>query len=143
MKNKKTLGAQKELKAQVIEAGLCTNCGACVNLCPYAASYQDNLVLLDTCDREEGRCYAFCPRTPTRLDALRKSFFAPEDLTPELGSVKGFYLVRSADERVRKGAQHGGTVTTLLSTALRNGLIDTAVVAQSGANLLPQGGGRG
>ncbi len=139
MKSKPKLGAQKELKAQVIDPGLCTNCGACVSLCPYAASYQDNLILLDTCDREEGRCFAFCPRTPTRLDALRASLFEAGDLTPEIGSVKGFYLVRSADERVRQGAQHGGTVTTLLSLALRNGLIDTAVMAQSGGDLLPEG----
>ncbi len=139
MKDKAKLGGQKELKARVIDPGLCTNCGACAGLCPYAASYQDHLILLDACDRQEGRCYAFCPRTPTRLESLRRALFDPQDLTPELGAVRGFYLVRSADARVRDGAQHGGTVTTLLSLALRSGLIDTAVVARTGENLLPQG----
>ncbi|MDH4267593.1 MAG: 4Fe-4S binding protein, partial [Deltaproteobacteria bacterium] len=56
---------QKGLRQQVLDAGLCTNCGACLNLCPYHTAYQDNTILIDTCDREEGRCYAFCPRTYT------------------------------------------------------------------------------
>jgi coenzyme F420 hydrogenase subunit beta len=130
---------QKGLREKVLDAGLCTNCGACVNLCPYAASYKDNLIIVDQCDREEGRCYAFCPRTPTDLQSLRQALFEPGDLTPELGPFKGFYLTRAAEERVRQAAQHGGTVTTLISLALQEGLIDTAVVAEGGGNFLPQG----
>ncbi len=139
METNKKIGAQKELRQQVIDAGLCTNCGACVNLCPYAASYKDNLIIMDACDREEGRCYAFCPRTPTDLQSLREVLYEPGDLTFELGPFKGFYIARAADEQVRQGAQHGGTVTTLLSAALQQGLIDTAVVAEDGGNLLPEG----
>ncbi len=139
METNKKIGAQKELRQQVIDAGLCTNCGACVNLCPYAASYKDNLIIMDACDREEGLCYAFCPRTPTDLQSLREVLYEPGDLTFELGPFKGFYIARAADEQVRQGAQHGGTVTTLLSAALQQGLIDTAVVAEDGGNLLPEG----
>ena len=139
MKAKKKSGGQKELRERVLDAGLCTNCGACVNLCPYAASFKDNLIIVDQCDREEGRCYAFCPRTPTDLQSLRQTLYEPGDLTPELGPFKGFYLTRAADQRVRQAAQHGGTVTTLISLALQEGLIDTAVVAESGGNFLPEG----
>jgi coenzyme F420 hydrogenase subunit beta len=135
--NKKIMG-QKELQKRVIETGLCTNCGACVNLCPYAVSYKDHTIILDPCGREEGRCYAFCPRTPTDLEALR-SRYDSRDLTPEIGALKGFYLTRAADPEVRKSSQHGGTVTTLVSLALEEGVIDTAVLAEEGEGFLPQG----
>ncbi len=130
---------QKELREEVLNTGLCTHCGACVNLCPYAVAHRDKVILLDSCDREEGRCYAFCPRTPTDLESLRRKLFDPRDLTPELGSLKGFYLVRSADPEIRAAAQHGGTVTTLVSLALEEGMIDAAVLADGGKDLLPEG----
>jgi coenzyme F420 hydrogenase subunit beta len=135
--NKRMLG-QKELQERVVGTGLCTNCGACVNLCPYMVSYKDHTILLDPCGREEGRCYAFCPRTPTDLEALRRRY-EPREFTPELGPFKGFYLTRAVDPEVRKSSQHGGTVTTLVSLALEEGLIDTAVLAEEGERFLPQG----
>lgn len=134
-----TIKGQKELQKRVLDTGLCTNCGACVNLCPYAVAYKDNTIILDTCDREEGRCYAFCPRTPTDLQALRGQLFRKEDFTVELGPVKGFYMTRAADPEIRKSSQHGGTVTAFISLALEEGLIDTAILAEEGGNFLPHG----
>ena len=107
MELKKQIMGQKELQKKVLDTGLCTHCGACVNLCPYAAVYKDNTIILDLCGREEGRCYAFCPRTPTDLKALRERLFEPADFIPELGPLKGFYLARARDESVRKSSQHG------------------------------------
>lgn len=135
---RKNMG-QKELRERVLDAGLCTDCGACVNLCPYAASYQDHTIFIDPCEREEGRCYAFCPRTPTDLQALREGLFDRGDFTPELGPLKGFYMTRAADEQVRNSAQHGGTVTALISLALGEGMIDAAVIAEDPGNFLPEG----
>ncbi len=135
--NKRILG-QKELQERVVGTGLCTNCGACVNLCPYMASYKDHTIILDACGRGEGRCYAFCPRTPTDLEALRRRQEAGE-FTPELGPLKGFYLARAADPEVRQSSQHGGTVTTLVSLALEEGFIDSAILAEEGEKFLPQG----
>jgi len=77
-----TPGGQKELEEAVLSAGLCTGCGACVNLCPYQAAYRDRTVTLHHCDLIRGRCYAFCPRTPADLDALQQKFYVGADLTP-------------------------------------------------------------
>ena len=129
----------KALKERVLDPGLCTHCGACVNLCPYAVAYKDRTILLDDCNREEGRCYAFCPRTPADLQSLREQFFDPQDMTPELGPMKGFFLVRAADPQIRRDGQHGGTVTALLSFALETGKIDLAVIAGQSPDLLPFG----
>ena len=135
----KRIMGQKELQERVLNAGLCTNCGACVSLCPYSTCYKDNTIIIDICDRAEGRCYAFCPRTPTDLQALRETLFDTGDFTPELGPLKGFYMTRAADEQVRSSAQHGGTVTALISLALKEGLIDAAVIAEDTGNFLPEG----
>jgi coenzyme F420 hydrogenase subunit beta len=135
---KRILG-QKELRQEVKETKFCTGCGACVNLCPYHACYHDEVVMLHACDLKEGGCYAFCPRTPTDLEALKRKLFDPQDLVPEIGAMKAFYITRSADPAIRAGAQHGGTSTALLTLALREGIIDTAVVADEGAGLLPEG----
>lgn len=119
---------QRELDRLVVDAKLCTGCGSCVGLCPYRRFYRDRIVTLFPCDREEGRCFDFCPRTPADLDGIRKALFEPADTTPELGAVKAIYLARATREKVRSRAQHGGTVSTLLSLALKEGLIDAAVV---------------
>ena len=92
---------QKELHQEVRDAKLCTGCGACVNLCPYQAAYQDEVITLHACDLKEGGCHAFCPRTPTDLEAMKKRLFDSKDLTPEIGAVKNFYITRAADREVR------------------------------------------
>jgi coenzyme F420 hydrogenase subunit beta len=65
------------------------------------------------------------------LKALRQAMFDADDLTPELGAVKGLYMTRATDLQVRKQAQHGGTVSTLVALALEERLIDVAVLADS------------
>lgn len=130
---------QEALTARVRETRLCTACGACVNLCPYQAFYQDEVVAIHPCDLKEGRCFAFCPRTATDLEALRARFFDPEDLTPEIGAVKDYLIVRAADEEIRRKAQHGGTVTALMALALEEGIVDTAVMAEGGDHFTQQG----
>jgi coenzyme F420 hydrogenase subunit beta len=137
MDEKKHVG-QKELNEQVKFARLCTGCGACVNLCPYQRTYEDKVLAIFPCDIDEGRCYAFCPRTPVDLEALRNRLFDHQDLTPEIGAVKSFYITRARNSKARSSAQHGGTVTALMSLALKEGIIDTVVLADRGESFLPE-----
>ena len=134
-----TIKGQHALHEEVRQAKFCTGCGACVNLCPYHAANGDQIVMLHACDIKEGRCYAYCPRTPTDMDSLRKQLFNTEDMMPEVGAMKGFYVVRAGDEKLRSGAQHGGTVTALMILAMQEGFIDSAIVADEGDGLLPKG----
>jgi coenzyme F420 hydrogenase subunit beta len=138
-KLKEIRGGQRELEDMVLKAGLCTGCGACVHICPYQASYNDRTVTLHSCDLARGRCYECCPRTPTDLLALRGKLYDVTDLTAEMGAVKGFYLARAADPTIRHDSQHGGTVTALITLALREGWIDAAVLSEVGEDLLPRG----
>ena len=130
---------QKELNEQVKNTQLCTGCGACVNLCPYQRSYADKIIAIFPCDIDKGRCYAFCPRTPVDLEVLRDRFFDRKDLTPELGAMKGYYLARARSAKVRGRSQHGGTVSTLMALAMKEGIIDAAVMARREGSGLTSG----
>jgi len=122
-------GSQKFLKKHVLDKGLCTGCGACVGICPYQVIYHDRTVQLHGCDLGKGRCYDYCPRTPCDVGALRERYFSADDLTPEIGAVRGYYFSRAADSGLRDIGQHGATATALLELALSEGLIDAAVVS--------------
>ena len=95
---------QKDLSREVRDAQLCTGCGACVGLCPYHAVHRDQVVSLHDCDLQKGRCYAFCPRTPTDLQAMRARLFDQQYFTPQIGPLREYLIVRAASEAVRRGA---------------------------------------
>lgn len=130
---------QRELDEQVRDRGLCTGCGACVNLCPYRVFYRDRTIALNPCDIPSGRCYAFCPRTPVDLEETRRRFFGEAGFTPEIGPVRAFYIARASDPAARESAQHGGVVSALMTLALEEGLIDAAIVSEGREGFLKEG----
>jgi coenzyme F420 hydrogenase subunit beta len=135
----KQRGASQYLQEQVIDTDRCAYCGACVNLCPYFIAYNDRIVVRDQCSNANGGCLDVCPRMPTDFSALSRLLFDEKNLTPELGTVRAFYITRAADENVRKDAQHGGTVTALVKLALAEGLIEAAVLTGEAERMLPAG----
>ena len=62
-----------------------------------------------------------------------------DDLTPEIGAVKGYYFSRAVDPELRKIAQHGATVTALMELALAEGLIDSAIVSSRNPEFMQNG----
>jgi len=62
----------RELREEVLDAGLCTVCGMCLGLCPYLEEMGENVTFISDCRGDQGRCYAVCPRTDTDLDTLRR-----------------------------------------------------------------------
>lgn len=130
------------LKKQVIDAGLCVACGACVTLCPHMI-FRDGMVAApDACGLEGGRCYDLCPQNSTPgQPAKREHLFTKrnQDAEGPLGPVVAAYAARSVDQTVRDGAQYGGVVSTLLCLALEQGLIREAVVTRAGLHGAPQG----
>ncbi len=125
------LSASQKLQDKVIGDGLCTSCGACVGLCPYFDSYQGRTVLKDLCDLPEGRCFSFCPRTLTDLNAVTEDALGVPYSGEDLGIVLKITQARSTDVKIREKAQYGGVVTTLNCFALENGIIDSAILTYS------------
>ena len=129
----------QQLRADVIDKGLCALCGACVGMCPYLVAHRGRVVALDDCAVEQGRCHAFCPRVATDLDAASDAVFgAPFDAGP-IGRVAEVVMARAASGDVRSKAQYGGTVSALVAFAIERGFIDSAVLTSSDASMLPSG----
>jgi coenzyme F420-reducing hydrogenase beta subunit len=122
----------KDLIVEVMEAGLCTLCGACTGSCPYLAYYNSRIALLDNCSRtDEAQCYEYCPRTFTDMNLISEALFDMPYEGSELGPVKDVIIARATDKTIQEKAQYGGAVTALLSLAITEGLIDGAILTKT------------
>ncbi len=119
-----------DLEKEVIDKGLCTSCGACVNICPYVKVVRDRVAVIEHCGIAEGQCYDFCPRTPTDVDALDRSVFGRERDDSALGHFISIEMAQARDESVRRRAQYGGVVSALMTHAMDTGVIDSAVLTK-------------
>jgi len=128
-----------ELFKEVIDQELCTSCGACVGDCPYTVFYKGKIRMLDFCNRAEGHCYEYCPRTFTDMDTISNRILGTPYSGSEMGTVKDIFMARAKDVRVRKKAQYGGTVSTLLTFALYEGLINCAILTKTTEEKFPAG----
>jgi len=135
--------SQQRLYDEVITRGLCTLCGACVGRCPYfqVNPLRGTVQMIDPCDLREGQCYECCPRTATDIDALYQGIFGIsfEEAHLGIGIVRDIFLARSADPEILRKGQDGGVVTTLLWTAMSEGIIDGAVETKMSEDKSPQG----
>jgi coenzyme F420 hydrogenase subunit beta len=129
----------QELQREVADRKLCARCGACLSMCPYRATHECRIVVLDDCNLSQGRCYAFCPRASVDLDELSQKVFGVPQAAGELGVFQQIVMARAGNDAARARAQHGGTVSALMSFALREGWIDSAVLTSSDERLQPSG----
>ncbi len=129
----------KELFDRVIDAGLCTSCGGCAGGCPYLLPYRGRIVLMDNCLLSEGQCYQYCPRTYTDMEAVSQKVLGVPFGEDEFGLVREIFLARSTDTEIHEKGQDGGVVTTLLSVALAEGIIDGALETKMDDDKVPHG----
>lgn len=123
-----TAKGPKELREEVLDAGLCTVCGMCLGLCPYLEEMGENVAFIADCRGDRGRCYAVCPRTATDLDGLRRMYVPGRPADFVLGPYESVWMARAKSETVRSGAQYGGTVTALALFAIETGRADAALL---------------
>jgi coenzyme F420 hydrogenase subunit beta len=129
-----------ELQAEVQQADLCTGCGMCVGLCPYIKEMEEKVAVIERCGRSDGRCYKFCPRTPTDLAALDEFVFGARRADPVLGSYRSLVMARAAQTTVQSKGQYGGAVSALLIHALKKKVIGAALLTKYSErkHVLPQ-----
>jgi len=119
---------QNELREMVLDKGLCTGCGACIELCPYFKSYKGATAITFPCDSPQGRCFAYCPKIEVNLEDLSQKFFGKPLSDHPLGSYQEI-LVSKAGKKVRTAAfQAGGTVSALIYFAIKHGDLEGAVL---------------
>jgi len=73
------------------------------------------------------------------MNALSQQIFGVPYSGDEIGIGKEIFLARSTDKEIRKNGQDGGTVTTLLTVALSEGIIDGVVETKMSDDKIPHG----
>lgn len=129
----------QDLEKEVIKADLCTLCGACVGLCPYFRAYRGRVILIDHCNLSQGRCYAFCPRTPSNLEAVNQFTFGIPYPGDALGTHRQVVMARSMDKAILSKGQYGGVTSTLVTLALKKKMLDAAILTKREKELLSSG----
>jgi coenzyme F420 hydrogenase subunit beta len=129
----------KALEEKVFGRDLCAACGACLSLCPYLHSWKGRVVKLDDCNLEEGRCFAYCPRTEVDLNEVYQKIFGKSYEEIEMGPFRKIVMARAKDPNWRKKAQTGGMVSSLIDFALREKMIQAGILTPRDGDLLPHG----
>jgi coenzyme F420 hydrogenase subunit beta len=129
----------KALEEKVLDRNLCTACGACLSLCPYLRSWKGRVVKLDDCNLEEGRCFAYCPRTEVALDEIYQTVFGKNYEEIDVGPARKIMMARAKNPIWRKKAQTGGVVSSLVDFALREKIIRAGILTPRDGDLLPYG----
>lgn len=124
-----------ELKNDVLNAGVCALCGACLDWCPYIKNIEDHLVLSFDCNVPQGRCYSLCPRTYTDWAAVKNRYLPDTPNNSEIGPYFKVYKVQA--KKSIKGQQDGGTVTHLLKTLLEEELVERVLLTSSDDAITP------
>ena len=135
-----------ELFAEVIDAGLCTGCSACVISCPHDVigyhhkeggyrpfHVEDELGPTDCVHGQKGctSCTRACPRFRDWEPTAEEHLFARARERDEIwGIAEQVLLVRAADDEVHDRGQDGGLVSAILIWLLEEGYIDGALVSQ-------------
>ena len=111
----------EELETEIIRAGRCTVCGACISACPlyYVAlvNGMPSRPRKKAACKECGVCYNACYLTKDGKDEGK----AAGDFIRVVCAMMG-------DEKERRSCQDGGAVTAVIDHALGHGLIDGALL---------------
>lgn len=119
------------LLVDVVKTDLCTACGGCVASCTVRALAMkgESPALVGPCAVCEV-CYYSCPQTTVPYAEIEKALFSREGgAENSIGIYREVYSAKTKLEDVGKVAQDGGAVTTMLIYALKEGMVDSAIVA--------------
>jgi coenzyme F420 hydrogenase subunit beta len=123
--------------ANMPRLNLCTGCGTCAGICPTDAitmleDYRGIYIpqVEDSKCNNCNLCLQICPGYYVDFKELNLSVFNQIARQEIVGNVLGSYLSYSQDEHIRAQGQSGGLVSSLLIFALKNKIIDGAVVTR-------------
>lgn len=104
-----------------IDSRVCTQCGACISVCPIGViATRGHEVLLQGECIDCGLCYRFCPGRELDFGSLSEAHLGSPPLDPLLGHYRQLLVARATSEEVREQAASGGVVTALLKHLLES-----------------------
>jgi len=109
----------------------CVGCASCVVVCPIGCLeyIRGEPVIVKEC-QSCGICAQICPKYDLPLPSLEKFVFGRERGDNEdFGIYRRIFVAQTLDKNIRAVCQDGGVVTTLLTFALRKGMIDGAAIS--------------
>ena len=135
----------KELKAEVIDTGICTGCAGCVISCPHDVigydheqggykpfHLEDELGPEDCGHGVKGctRCTRACPRFRLWEGQADEHLFGRTRVEDEVAGIfQDILLTRASDAMVHEMGQDGGLVSAILLWAIEHDYIDAALVS--------------
>jgi coenzyme F420 hydrogenase subunit beta len=99
-----------------------------VDLCPYFKNYKGKTSQLFPCTLEQGRCFAYCPKAEVDLNELYQNIWHLDYDGSPLGPYREVLASRAGKKMPKGTFQAGGTVSSLMTFALKKGLIDSAAL---------------
>jgi coenzyme F420 hydrogenase subunit beta len=129
-----------DLERDVIDAGMCVSCGACVAVAgEQLEMVEERPRLKEGADGRVEEAYLACPRTSLPAMVMADRLFSGEGelKSDSLGKYLDVFAVRATEKAKLKRWQDGGAVTALLLCALKAGEIEGAMVAKRDENWRP------
>lgn len=125
------LSFEESLQKEVFLRDLCAGCGACVLVCPFSCLdyFEENPKLVKKCEIC-GICPKVCPRYEMSQPRLERLVFGRErNPKEEFGVYRRLAVAQASDQTMLQSCQDGGVVSALLTFALKNSIIDGAIVS--------------
>ena len=126
----------KKTIEETLNAGLCTGCGTCVGLCPNSAIHMSKAKdrYIAKMNRKKcnqcGICFEVCPGHSVNFKKLNLAIFGREQQDILMGNYINCYIGHATDLNIRYNSASGGVITALLIFAIKEGIIDGALVTK-------------
>jgi len=126
------------LKKDVIDAGLCSGCGACAAFCERVRLSESGSEPAGDCNLTKGAikcnidglCYDVCPHISYNVPDFDSEVFGKKREDAILGNYIKIVAARAKNKDVLAKAQDGGAVSALLQYAAESGFSEGAVVTK-------------
>jgi coenzyme F420 hydrogenase subunit beta len=123
---------EDSLAKDVVGTGKCLGCGTCVVVCPFnCLEYINGKPCLTKECKVCGICAQACPQYEWSLPKVENFVFGRERKPEEeFGIYRRLAITRAANSQILNVCQDGGAVTALLLFALKEEIIDGAIVTK-------------
>ncbi|MCS4541229.1 MAG: Coenzyme F420 hydrogenase/dehydrogenase, beta subunit C-terminal domain [Euryarchaeota archaeon] len=118
------------LEGRVVLSGLCYSCGLCVAVCP--ENVIEMIVEMPTLKgncTHCGDCFVECPKSYLPIKEIQENLFGDtQSFEQSIGYYQKIFSAQTKRKKILGVSQSGGVVTTLLTSALDQNLINGALV---------------